>query len=302
MEKFSFFNDINNDRVYYAEDFARHLKKYFTNGIFNNELQVLANDDMTITIKKGDANIEGYRYTNTSDLIKTLEPADGVLNRIDNIIIRLDLTNRIISIQVVKGDFAENPVAPSLVRSTTVYDLRIATISIPAGTTTITQDLVSDRRFFTEECGDVISAVQTPDTQNLFIQIETEFNNLLSLMNSALNKFDTDSTTALSTFDTVYKNFVKACDETFKSKLQGYDTAFSNKVKYWDTDFNNWFDNIKNKLDGDTAGKLQNEIDDINGKIPTKTSQLTNDSDFVTTTDVEKIVNDKITGALSESY
>ena len=31
MEKFSFFNDINDDRVYYAEDFARHLKKYFTN-------------------------------------------------------------------------------------------------------------------------------------------------------------------------------------------------------------------------------------------------------------------------------
>lgn len=26
MEKFSFFNDINDDRVYYAEDFARHLK------------------------------------------------------------------------------------------------------------------------------------------------------------------------------------------------------------------------------------------------------------------------------------
>ena len=61
MEKFSFFNDINDDRVYYAEDFARHLKKYFTNGIFNNELKVIANNDMTITIQEGDANIEGYR-------------------------------------------------------------------------------------------------------------------------------------------------------------------------------------------------------------------------------------------------
>ena len=73
MEKFSFFNDINDDRVYYAEDFARHLKKYFTNGIFNNELKVIANNDMTITIQEGDANIEGYRYTNTGDLIKTIE-------------------------------------------------------------------------------------------------------------------------------------------------------------------------------------------------------------------------------------
>ena len=49
MEKFSFFNSINGDRASYAEDFARHLKKYFTNGIFNNELKVIANNDMTIT-------------------------------------------------------------------------------------------------------------------------------------------------------------------------------------------------------------------------------------------------------------
>ena len=102
MEKFSFFNDIDDDRVYFAEDFARHLAKYFTNGIFNNELKVLANNDMTITIQEGDANIEGYRYTNTGDLTKTIDTADGELKRIDNVVIRLDLTNRLISAQIIK--------------------------------------------------------------------------------------------------------------------------------------------------------------------------------------------------------
>ena len=173
MEKFSFFNDINDDRVYYAEDFARHLKKYFTNGIFNNELKVIANNDMTITIKEGDANIEGYRYTNTGDLVKTIDNADGTLNRIDNVVLRLDLTNRLISAQIIKGTFADKPVAPELVRTSTIYDLRIAKISIPAGTTTITQDLITDTRFITSDCGNVISTVQTPDTENLFIQMQT---------------------------------------------------------------------------------------------------------------------------------
>ena len=188
MEKFSFFNDVNDDRVYYAEDWARHLKKYFTNGIFNNELNVLANNDMTITIKEGDANIEGYRYTNTGDLVKTIEMADGTLNRIDNVVLRLDLTNRLISAQIIKGTFADKPVAPELVRTSTIYDLRIAKISIPAGTTTITQDLITDTRFITSDCGNVISTVQTPDTENLFIQMQTLFEKQINELN---NNFET---------------------------------------------------------------------------------------------------------------
>ena len=179
MEKFSFFNDLNNDRIYFAEDFARHLKKYFTNGIFNNELKVVANNDMTITIKEGDANIEGYRYTNTGELVKTIDIADGTLKRIDNVVIRLDLSNRNITAQVIKGQFAENPIAPDLVRNSTVYDLRIAKINIPAGTTEITQDLITDTRFITSDCGNVISTVETPDTEQLFIQIQAVFDKFI---------------------------------------------------------------------------------------------------------------------------
>lgn len=213
MEKFSFFNDVNGDRVYYAEDWARHLKKYFTNGIFNNELNVLANDDMTITIKEGDANIEGYRYTNTGDLVKTIDNADGTLNRIDNVVLRLDLTNRLISAQIIKGTFADKPVAPELVRTSTIYDLRLAKISIPAGTTTITQDLITDTRFITSDCGNVISTVQTPDTENLFIQMQTLFEKQINELNN---------------------------------------------------NFEIWFDSIKNQLDSDAAGNLQNQINNLN--------------------------------------
>ena len=213
MEKFSFFNDVNDDRVYYAEDWARHLKKYFTNGIFNNELNVVSNNDMTITIKEGDANIEGYRYTNTGDLVKTIDNADGTLNRIDNVVLRLDLTNRLISAQIIKGTFADKPVAPELVRTSTIYDLRIAKISIPAGTTTITQDLITDTRFITSDCGNVISTVQTPDTENLFIQIQTLFEKQINELNN---------------------------------------------------NFEIWFDSIKNQLDSDAAGNLQNQINNLN--------------------------------------
>lgn len=175
MEKYSFFNDIDDDRVYFAEDFARHLKKYFTNGIFNNELRVIANNDMTITIQEGDANIEGYRYSNTGDLIKTVETADGTLKRIDNVVIRLDLTNRLISAQIIKGTFSDNPSAPTLVRSSTVYDIKIAEIYVNNGVTSITQSAIKDTRFEESVCGVVASTVETLNTEEIYDQLYTKF-------------------------------------------------------------------------------------------------------------------------------
>ena len=188
MEKFSFFNDINDDRIYYAEDFARHLKKYFTNGIFNNELQVISNNDMTVTIQSGDANIEGYRYTNTDNLVKNIDVADGQLSRIDNVVIRLDLTNRLISAQIVKGSFDENPIAPPLERSTTIYDIKLAEIKINAGATAISQEDIKDTRFDTNLCGNVISTVQTPDTTDLFIQYDAAFNDWFESVKDTLSE------------------------------------------------------------------------------------------------------------------
>ena len=188
MEKFSFFNDINDDRIYYAEDFARHLKKYFSNGIFNNELQVISNNDMTVTIQSGDANIEGYRYTNTDNLVKNIDVADGQLSRIDNVVIRLDLTNRLISAQIVIGSFDENPIAPPLERSTTIYDIKLAEIKINAGATAIGQEDIKDTRFDTNLCGNVISTVQTPDTTDLFIQYDVAFNDWFESVKDTLSE------------------------------------------------------------------------------------------------------------------
>ncbi len=201
MEKCSFFNDINDDRIYYAEDFANHLKKYFTNGIFNNELQVIANNDMTITIKAGDANIEGYRYSNTGDLIKTIDTADGTLKRIDTVVLRLDLTNRLISAQIIKGTFSDNPTAPALVRSSTIYDLKLADIYVGAGITSITQSAITDTRFLESVCGVVASTVETLDTEAIYDQLYTKYNEYIAQtetsfqiwFNKIKNQLDTDA-------------------------------------------------------------------------------------------------------------
>ena len=245
----SFFNSVEHDRKYFAEDFARHLKKYFTNGVFNNELAVVANNDMSITIKTGDANIEGYRYTNTTDLKKGIEVADGTLKRIDNVVLRLDLTNRLISAQIIKGTYSDTPSAPALVRSTTTYDIKLAEITVNNSVTSITQSAIKDTRQDTNLCGIVASTVKTLDITDVYNQLYTKYNELIEEHNNDWN---------------TWYDFLKNNIDTWFEDVQ---QQYSDKLGEFETDFNKWFDNIKGHLDDDPATALARDISELEEKV-----------------------------------
>lgn len=174
MEKSYFFNSVNGDRKYDTKDWANYFNKFITNGVFPNpstNLQVMAGDGMNVIVKAGSAWINGYCYENTSDYTLTIEAADGVLNRIDRIVIRLDTIGRAISAVVKKGTFASTPIAPSLQRDADAYELGIADVSITKGVVSISQVNISDLRLNTSLCGVVNSLIQV-DTTTLFAQYE----------------------------------------------------------------------------------------------------------------------------------
>ena len=174
-QKYGFFNSVNNDRVYDASDVARFLSKFFTNGVFNNSLAVSSNDNMTVNVATGNANINGYGYENTDTLTLDIDDADSELDRIDSVIVRLDLTNRQITTMVLTGLTATTPSQPTITRSGNIYDLRLANISVEAGTTRITAENITDTRFGSD-CGNVTQAVLELDTSEIFAQYEAYFN------------------------------------------------------------------------------------------------------------------------------
>ncbi len=173
-QKYGFFNSVNNDRVYDASDVADFLSKFFTNGIFNNSLKVSANDNMTVSVAAGTANINGYSYENTESLTLDIDEADKELNRIDSVILRLNLSDRNITAMILEGQTATTPGQPILTRSGNIYDLRLANITVSTGTTRITTDKITDTRF-TDECGNVVQAVQSLSTEDIFKQYNIWF-------------------------------------------------------------------------------------------------------------------------------
>lgn len=168
------------DRVYNAEQFAAYFASFIGNGVFGdsmNELVVLENEtpNMSINVSSGQAWVNGWWYRNTENYNLSVDVADGVLSRIDIVVVRWGNIERDMWLQVIKGIPSANPVAPDIVRSADYYDLKLCEISIPAGAVNIRQTQITDTRPINAVCGFVTGVVDQIDTTALYLQFNQQF-------------------------------------------------------------------------------------------------------------------------------
>lgn len=186
----SFFNSVNGDRRYLAYNFAEYFASFIGNGVFanpSNAFQVYEKENMIVNVKAGKAWINGYIAVNDGDYNLTITNADGVLNRIDRIVLRLDFNVRAINIAVKKGAFASTPVAPTLQRDAEVYELVLADVYVGKGITRITQSNITDQRMNKDLCGVVKGTVDQIDTTDLFNQYGSAFQEWFETVKNYLN-------------------------------------------------------------------------------------------------------------------
>lgn len=187
----NFYNSINKDRVYDASSFEEWLKPFFKTGVFNGELQVVQNSGMNIKVKPGNAYIEGKLKYFESETVLAIDAAHATYNRIDNVIVRRNDTNRDFTIMIQKGTNANSPTAPSPVRQDGIYDIVIAQVYVQAASIEIFQRNITDTRANSSLCGWVVSNIEEVD----FEQIAAQFNDY----------FDDFKTTNLNSFNTWFQ-------------------------------------------------------------------------------------------------
>lgn len=141
-ESYGFFAEaVGDERKYQQVDFAKVLKLFARSGVwhlYSGQLQVKASvpEALSVTVSSGFALVEGHWYE--SDAVKTipLAAAHPTSPRVDRIVLQLDrLAARKITTLALTGEPAAEPVAPSLTRSASVYELALADILVPAGAT-----------------------------------------------------------------------------------------------------------------------------------------------------------------------
>ena len=169
------FNSINHDRVYKAEDWAWYFSTFIGNGVFpkpTNGLMVMANGAMNVAVKAGFGFINGYAFRNQDDHVITIAISDGALGRIDRIVLRWDLTNRQMVLDVLQGTPSADPQPVALTRTADTYELALADISVTKGMTTISQSNITDRRTNPDLCGIVEGTVSQIDWATLVAQLD----------------------------------------------------------------------------------------------------------------------------------
>jgi len=223
MEYSGFYNSVAGDRQYDQEFFGKLFGSFIGNGVFPNpstNCQIVANDDMTITVKDGLAWVNGVLYYNDSDFVLGIDAADSVLKRIDRIVLRNSTPNRNTKMYIKKGTFASSPIAPALQRDADVYELGIADIYIGNNAISISQGNITDLRLNSNYCGVVHGLIEQVDTETIFNQYLAKFTEISNLI-------DTDIAELKAGFQST-----------------------------WDM----WFGTIQAALSGDTAGNLYNLI------------------------------------------
>lgn len=183
--EYGFFNAVKQtdgtyDRVYNAEQMSRYFSGLVSPGVYESVgggLQVRAGTGMTVQVQTGRAilgdNCQWLDNDAVLDIV--LNSAHVTLNRYTAIVMRLDYTNRNISIVAVDGANATAPTKPAMTRTSTIMEYCLAYVYVGKGVTTITQSAITDTRPDNTVCGWVTGLVQQVDTSQLFLQWQTAY-------------------------------------------------------------------------------------------------------------------------------
>lgn len=271
------------DRVYYAEDWMRYFRAFISSGTFMREpanLQIIANGDMTVTLKKGAMIIDGARYDNEDDIIITLDPADGVLSRIDRITITWSKPDRDIHYVVRKGDYSYNPLPAECRRSAEYKDYAVADVMVRAGAIKIIQTDITDQRLNSDVCGLAIPFAEI-NTKGIFLQLQSFYDETVAKQQEweaeqieAITAYFEEVRDLLDKENELHEQHKKDINQYFAElKENGYgelSTIIQQIIAFRDgkeADFLEWFDGVKGTFETDPGGNMLEEINKLNSQV-----------------------------------
>lgn len=207
-----------NGITYDADDASGYLATR-QSGVYSAEedFAVSISGELSLTVSAGQAWVRPARFRGRSIIMEqpttlALTAADPVRTRIDRVVLRYDAAARKTSLQVLEGTpDSASPSAPAITRTALVYDLCLAEVTRPAGSTAISAADVTDTRADEDVCGVMRDGVTGIPTEQLIAQwraaqadLETQLRAQLAVLNaeikdgSAYSKTEADAKFALT--------------------------------------------------------------------------------------------------------
>lgn len=215
-----------------AADVAAYLAGLIS-GVFSGDedFPVTAAGGLKVTVGAGrgwvhPSRFTGYSITKREADTLTMPLADPSLPRIDRIVMRYDAGARAASLQVLQGTASSTPTAPAISRTELIYDLCLAEITRPAGSTSISTGQITDTRLDEALCGIVRDGVTGIPTDELLAAARERINALeeKATSSAAAAKDSAEAAKSSETKSAASEKTAKASETAAKQALQDTET------------------------------------------------------------------------------
>ena len=181
----SIYDDSGNpDRAVDEEYWDEYHKSFLTNGVYpspTDSFMVKSKSGMTLTVRPGACFVNGkYAYDKTEATVGI--PAAGSSVRRDRVVLRLDVAQRRFELAVKTGSAS----APALTRNSNIWELGLAVVFVPPGTTAIAQSAITDTRADSSVCGWVTAPLHEASFAGLEAQCLESFQEFMQLIEGKL--------------------------------------------------------------------------------------------------------------------
>lgn len=218
-----FFDAVDNDRRYSADEMNMPYKRVLANGIFatpqgtpSTDMQVIAGSGMDIIVKAGNGIIGDKWYESAADIRITVPNNTDVVNRVDSVIAQVDArsSGRVGNVVYRTG----GATAPDLDTTAGVYEYRLANITVAPNATEINDSVINDRRG-SSECPWITSLIKQVDTSTLYNQWNDAYNRYLTATTTMIDAYMAEQSEAWERFfNNATQSFTVVCYFKFTSQ------------------------------------------------------------------------------------
>lgn len=268
---FGFYNSLNHDRKYNAEQFGSIFDGVIRDGVYmaiGGKLMVkTANNGMQVNIDTGRAWFNHTWTLNDTIYPITLPNAEPLLSKYVAVVLEVNKEEavRTNSFKVVSGTPASNPQWPALINSGQVHQYALAYVLIKPAVTTITQADIFNN-VGTSRCPFVTGVVQSMNIDSLIAQWSDQWSRWINYVNSDYRDTKNDYNSWYGTTKTNYNTWF---DET-KSQWSSY---INDKTSEFDTFLDNQLDRIDDMIAA-SGVRVEEILDDCSEQFSTLFSNM----------------------------
>ena len=298
---YGFYNSKNRDRRYDAIQMSSIFDGIIRDGVlqhFGTAMMVKESEGMMVNVGIGRAWFNHTWTLNDALLPLTLPLSEVILNRIDAVVLEVDAREsvRANSIKIVKGTPASSPKNPTLIKTNDRWQYPLAYIRVNAGVKAIRQANITNC-VGTSACPFVTAPLEKMSIDALVAQWGDQWKAFYGAQTA-----DMESTNSFwknqwriwfeaqtTEIQEAYLNWEHQWEEFFSSQTTEMQEANANWKALWsgwfydyvnantkefadwkssiDKDFRDWWDSIKDLIDGEDVSAFANELVILNERI-----------------------------------